>query len=89
MGQTRPRPQHADQLVQYEPGANGDVEAMQASFEQHCEGATAALRGTVTIGNPTPPPVELGLAIAPDGTFSRLNGGPPCTARSPAIGTCR
>jgi hypothetical protein len=62
-------------IQSYKPGSNGAVEEMQASFEQHCEGAAAALRGTVTIGNPTPPPsVDLGVGISPHGTFSKLNG---------------
>jgi hypothetical protein len=62
-------------IQSYKPGINGAVEEMQAFFEQHCEGGAAALRGTVTIGNPTPPPpLDLGVGISPDGTFSRLNG---------------
>jgi hypothetical protein len=62
-------------IQSYKPGSNGAVEEMQASFEQHCEGAAAALRGSVTIGNPTPPPsVDLGVGISPHGTFSKLNG---------------
>jgi hypothetical protein len=59
----------------YKAGTNGDVEEMQASFEQHCEGSTPAARGTVTIGHPAPPtPLDLGVAVSPDGTFSKLNG---------------
>jgi hypothetical protein len=62
-------------IQSYQPGTSGTVEEMQASFEQHCEGGPAALRGTVTIGNPTPPPsLDLAVDISPDGTFSRLNG---------------
>jgi hypothetical protein len=45
------------------------------TFEQHCEGSEPALRVEVHIANPAPPPqLELGLAIAVDGTASTLNG---------------
>jgi hypothetical protein len=61
-------------IQSYQPGTNGDVAQMQASFEQHCEGAIAAARGTVTIGHPAPAPLTVGVAVASDGTFSKLNG---------------
>jgi hypothetical protein len=61
-------------IKSYRPGTNGDVDELLATFEQHCEGAAPALRGTVSIGSPTPPPLDLGLAVSPDGTFSKLNG---------------
>jgi hypothetical protein len=51
------------------------VQTLDATFEQHCEGADAALRGEVHIANPPPPPaLELGLVVAVDGTASTLNG---------------
>ncbi len=36
-------------------GTSGYVQAFDATFEQHCEGGTAAARGEVHISNPTPP----------------------------------
>lgn len=41
------------------------LESFHASFVQHCEGATAALRGEIEIGTPPPPPV-LALIVAAD-----------------------
>ncbi|GHJ36273.1 hypothetical protein [Streptomyces sp. TS71-3] len=56
-------------------GPNGYVEAFDATYEQHCEGGSAALRGEVHIANPAPPAqLGLGVDIAPDGTASTLNG---------------
>ncbi|MDS0137808.1 hypothetical protein H5970_18020 [Amycolatopsis sp. CM201R] len=56
-------------------GPHGYVQALDATYEQHCEGGTAALRGEVHIANP-PAPAELaiGLKVATDGTASTLNG---------------
>jgi hypothetical protein len=56
-------------------GPQGYVETFAASFEQHCEGGTAAARGEVRISNP-PPPLELsvGLDIDGSGTVSRVSG---------------
>ncbi|MDQ7804182.1 hypothetical protein Q5425_10590 [Amycolatopsis sp. A133] len=56
-------------------GPNGYVQTLDATFEQHCEGGTAAARGEVHIANP-PAPAELaiGLEVATDGTASTLNG---------------
>ncbi len=54
---------------------NGYVQTLDATFEQHCDGADPALRGEVHIANPPPPPaLELGLVVAVDGTASTLNG---------------
>ena len=51
----------------YAPG--GSLVSFHATFEQHCEGATAALRGEVQISNPPPvPPVELTLKLDSKGT---------------------
>jgi hypothetical protein len=56
-------------------GPNGYVRDFDATFEQHCEGSDAALRGEVHITNPAPPPVlDLGLSVATDGTASTING---------------
>jgi hypothetical protein len=56
-------------------GPNGYVEALDASFEQHCEGGDAASHGQVHITNPPPPPaLDLGLTVATDGTADTLNG---------------
>ncbi len=56
-------------------GPNGYVEQLDATFEQHCEGGEAALRGRVVIGNP-PPATPLAYTVTPaaDGLFSKLNG---------------
>ncbi|WBB55860.1 hypothetical protein [Verrucosispora sp. WMMD573] len=56
-------------------GPHGYVERLDATFEQHCEGGTPALRGRVVIGNPPPPaPLEFTVTPAADGVFSKLNG---------------
>jgi hypothetical protein len=56
-------------------GPNGYVEALDAAFEQHCEGGDAASRGQVRITNPpAPPALDLGLTVATDGTADTLNG---------------
>jgi hypothetical protein len=51
------------------------VQQLDATYEQHCEGGTSALRGEVHIDNP-PAPAELGLglSVATDGTASTLDG---------------
>ncbi|WP_280719850.1 hypothetical protein [Kitasatospora sp. MAP5-34] len=56
-------------------GPYGYVQALDATYEQHCEGGAAALRGTVHIDNPAPPAVlDLGLGVAVAGTASTLDG---------------
>lgn len=56
-------------------GPHGYVETLDATFEQHCEGGTAALRGQVKIDNsPAPAELALGLTTAEDGTVNRVNG---------------
>jgi hypothetical protein len=56
-------------------GPNGYVQTLDATFEQHCEGGTAATRGEVHIHNPAPPEqLDLGLAVAVNGTADSLNG---------------
>jgi hypothetical protein len=56
-------------------GPRGYVQTLDATFEQHCEGGTAAARGEVHIANPpAPPQLAIGLKVATDGTASTLNG---------------
>lgn len=56
-------------------GPNGYVEKLDATYEQHCEGGTAALRGEVHIANPAPPAeLGLGVSVALKGTASTLDG---------------
>ncbi|MER5478027.1 hypothetical protein ABT026_13785 [Streptomyces sp. NPDC002734] len=56
-------------------GPNGYVQTLDATYEQHCEGGTAALRGEVHIANPAPPAeLDLGLDVALNGTASTLDG---------------
>ncbi|MEU4876647.1 hypothetical protein [Streptomyces sp. NPDC021608] len=62
-------------VADVEFGPQGYVRKLDATFEQHCEGGVAAARGEVHIDNPAPPaPLDLGLAVALDGTASALNG---------------
>jgi hypothetical protein len=56
-------------------GPHGYVERLDATFEQHCEGGAAALRGRVVIDNPPPAPeLTYTVSTATDGLFSKLNG---------------
>ncbi|WP_405586166.1 hypothetical protein [Streptomyces sp. NBC_01190] len=56
-------------------GPEGYLKTLDATYEQHCEGGTSALRGEVHIANPEPPAaLDLGLAVAVDGTASALDG---------------
>jgi hypothetical protein len=51
----------------YAPG--GSLQSFHATFEQHCEGGSAALRGEVQISSPPPaPPLEITLKLDPKGT---------------------
>jgi len=53
-------------------GAAGTVETFDADFEQHCEGAEAALRGHLHLVNdPPPPPLQIGLRIEAGGSVDR------------------
>ncbi|KUN17328.1 hypothetical protein AQJ23_41030 [Streptomyces antibioticus] len=62
-------------ITDVELGPQGYVKKLDASFVQHCEGFTPAARGEVHIDNPAPPAeLDLGLAVALDGTASTLNG---------------
>jgi hypothetical protein len=51
---------------------NDSVQKLDATFEQHCNGAVAAARGEVHLTNPDPLTVD--AAIDPQGTFSKLDG---------------
>ncbi|MFF8995863.1 hypothetical protein ACF09H_39235 [Streptomyces sp. NPDC014983] len=56
-------------------GPNGYVQKLDATYEQHCEGGTAALRGEVHIDNPAPPAaLDLGVSVDLKGTASTLDG---------------
>jgi hypothetical protein len=56
-------------------GINGYVQTFDATFEQHCEGGVTAARGEVHIANPAPPPpLDLKVVVATDGTASTLDG---------------
>lgn len=49
-------------------GPNGYIESFDATFEQHCQGDTPALRGEVRIANTTPPPPPTSVQITVDAT---------------------
>lgn len=54
---------------------NKFVQEFDATFEQHCGGATAALHGELHLSNPPPPPpLQIGVAIDANGTASTVNG---------------
>ena len=53
----------------------GYVQRFHATFEQHCEGAEAALFGEIQIVNPPPPPpLTLKLNVDRKGTVQRVRG---------------
>jgi hypothetical protein len=56
-------------------GPHGYIHTLDATYEQHCEGGSSALRGEVRVENP-PPPTELGLGLTVStvGTASTVNG---------------
>ena len=77
-------------VVNADFGTNGYVQRFDATFEQFCDGAEAALRGQAHITNPPqPPPLEIGVSVAPDGTVSTVSGTPPCMGGSPATSPSR
>jgi hypothetical protein len=49
-------------------GPNGYIESFDATFEQHCQGNTPALRGEVRIANTTPPPPPTTVQVTVDAT---------------------
>ncbi|GGZ61712.1 hypothetical protein [Streptomyces bluensis] len=62
-------------ISEVEFGPLGYVKKLDATFEQHCEGGATAARGELHITNPAPPAeLDLGLAVAVEGTASTLNG---------------
>jgi hypothetical protein len=51
-------------------GPNGYVASFDATFEQHCEGAAAALRGEIALTNSAPPPaLTVDLTIDKNGSL--------------------
>ena len=53
----------------------GYVERFHATFEQHCEGADAALFGEIQIVNPPPPPpLTIKMNVDPKGAVQRVRG---------------
>ena len=56
-------------------GPGGYVERFHATFEQHCEGATGALRGEIFIVNPPPPPaLAVELTVDSAGAVDQRTG---------------
>jgi hypothetical protein len=56
-------------------GPNGYVQTLNATYEQHCEGGSPALRGEVHVNNPPPPAeLKLGLAVSTEGQANTING---------------
>ncbi|WP_326766461.1 hypothetical protein OG978_19540 [Streptomyces sp. NBC_01591] len=54
---------------------HGYVKALDASFEQHCPGATESVRGEVRLNSPEPPAeTVVGLQVAADGIADRGTG---------------
>ncbi|WP_425832527.1 hypothetical protein [Streptomyces fractus] len=55
--------------------AHGYVKKLDATFEQHCPGATESLHGEVHVSNPEPPAeTALGLDVAPGAVAGRVDG---------------
>lgn len=53
-------------------GPSNYLQTLDVVFEQHCDGATAALRGEFHVQNPPPPPpLELGVTLTAKGTVGR------------------
>ncbi|MCP2196745.1 hypothetical protein [Lentzea flava] len=56
-------------------GPQGYLHKLDASFEQHCEGGSAAARGNIFINNQPPPPeLKLETTIAAEGKANTVNG---------------
>lgn len=53
-------------------GPNGYLQTLDASLEQYCDGAPAALRGDLHLANPAP--LQLDLTVNPDGIVSPVSG---------------
>jgi hypothetical protein len=53
-------------------GPYGYVQSFHVTFEQHCEGHVAALRGEVSVSNPPPPPpLSAQITVAPSAQLTR------------------
>jgi hypothetical protein len=62
-------------VIEAQFGPNSDVTRFHATFEQHCEGAAAALYGEIRVVNPPPPPpLGITLTITEPGRVDRLSG---------------
>jgi hypothetical protein len=68
-------------VIESQFGPNGYVTRFHATFEQHCEGAAAALYGEVSVVNPPPPPpLGITLTITGPGRLDRVSGSVEVTA---------
>lgn len=67
-------------VSQVEFGPYGYVKALDASFEQYCNGSTLALRGEVHLATPPPPPaLTIAVTTDPQGTIDGQDGQPTVT----------
>ncbi|MEV4539846.1 hypothetical protein AB0J82_39345 [Asanoa sp. NPDC049518] len=64
-------------------GADGYVQAFDATFEQHCEGGAAAARGKVHIANPAPPPAPATTHTTPASPRNTTTGPKPGNTSKP------
>lgn len=56
-------------------GPNNYLQSFEASFEQHCEGFTPALRGQIQLVNPpAPDPLTIGVGVSSKGKADRFTG---------------
>jgi hypothetical protein len=63
------------QVLEASFGPSGYITRFHATFEQHCEGATAALFGEVQIVNPPPPPaLAITITIDRKASVDRIGG---------------
>lgn len=56
-------------------GPYGYLKSLHVTFEQHCEGFAAALRGEIDlVGPPPPPPLEVHLTVDATSGFDKADG---------------
>ncbi len=56
-------------------GSAGELQSFDADFEQHCEGADAALRGHVhVVATPPAPPLSIAIGLDAKGVADRVSG---------------